>query len=205
MKNETLYRAAGENYPIVVLDRVLASPSIKSVIVDNYNSMSVLMTGIVERGYRQCAFIGGPGYTDDTKERFQAFQDVLARHGIPFRRELYFTGNYRQESGYQGMKILMMEAKMPEIIVCANDDMALGAIRALMDEGLRVPEDVAVSGFDNIDQADSAGLTTVMIPNYERGYLAAHSLIENIKGGQNIETLKIPATVIWRNTVGSRT
>ena len=204
IKSDTLFRSARESYPIVVLDRMLESPHIKNVIVNNYQSMTSLMEGIVGRGYRQFAFIGGKEYTDDTRERFQAFKDVLAGHEIPFHQERYFSGNYREESGYRGTKIFMMGKKLPEIIVCANDDMAIGAIKALGDGGLRVPEDVAVTGFDNIDNAESAGLTTVAIPNYERGYLATHSLIENIKGRQNMETLKIPASVIWRDTVISK-
>jgi len=201
MRNETLLRTAGEFYPIVVMDRQLKSPYIKSVIVNNYESMSALMTGIVERGYRRFAFIGGPEHTDDTKERFQAFLDILAHYDIPFQREQYFSGNYRQESGYRGAKILAMGVKLPEIIVCANDDMAIGAIKALTEQGMRVPADIAVSGFDDIDHAENSALTTVMIPNFERGYLAAHTLIESIKGNSNAETLKIPATVIWRNSV----
>ena len=204
MKNETLLRAAGEYYPIVVLDRQLANPFIKSVIVNNYESMTSLVSGIVERGYRRLAFIGGSEHTDDTRERFQAFRDVLAKSKIPFHKDLYFSGNYRQESGYHGAKILCKGERLPEIIVCANDDMAIGAIKALEEQGLRVPADIAVSGFDDIDQAENASLTTVMIPNFERGHLAAHSLIENIKGACNTEALKIKATVTWRNTVSTR-
>lgn len=204
MKNEALLRAAGERYPIVALDRVLERPYIKSVVVENYAPMIAMMEGIVERGYRKFAFIGGPDYTDDTRERFQAFQDVLVRRGIPFGRENCFSGDYRRQSGCRGAKIMMLGPDMPEIIVCANDNMAIGAIAALEEGGLRVPEDVAVTGFDNSDHAEAAGLTTVAIPNYERGYLAARSLIENIEGVYNGETLKIPAAVTWRNTVGFR-
>jgi len=204
IKSETLMRAAGEFYPIVVLDRPMQSPFIKSVIVNNYIAMTSLMTEIVARGYRHFAFIGGPEHTDDAKERFQAFQDVLAEHGISFNQEYYFSGNYRNESGYRGARIFLMGRKPPEIIVCANDSMAIGAIKALEEAGLKIPNDVAVTGFDDVDEAATAKLTTIKIPNYERGYLAAHSLIENINGKKNAETLKIPASVVWRDTVSSR-
>jgi LacI family transcriptional regulator len=155
----------------------------------------------VRRGYRNCAFIGGPEFTDDNKERFQAFLDVLNKNNIPFRRENYFSGDYRENSGGQAVKILMLAEELPEILICANDNMAIGAMKALQERGLRIPEDVAITGFDNCERAETLGLTTVAIPNYERGYLAARSLIENINGKNNFETMKISAAVTWRKTV----
>jgi LacI family transcriptional regulator len=201
MKNETLDRAANKNYPIVVLDRHMTHPYIKSVLVNNYDSMEEMMETIAARGYRKFAFIAGPEHTDDTRERFQAFKDVLTHHDIPFHRKNFFAGDYRERSGCQAVNILLLAAELPEILICANDNMALGAINALKERGYRVPEDVAVTGFDNCEQAKTAGLTTVSIPNYERGFIAARSLIENISGKNNFDLMRIPAKVIWRKSV----
>ena len=200
MRNETLTRAANNNYPIVILDRHITHPHIKSILVNNYDPMEEMMEKIVTRGYRKFAFIAGPEHTDDTRERFQAFKDVLTRHDIPFHRENFFVGDYREKSGYQAVHILLLAAELPEILICANDNMALGAISALRERGYRVPEDVAVTGFDNCERAEAEGLTTVAIPNYERGFIAARSLIENISGKNNFEPMKIPAKVIWRKS-----
>ncbi|MDR1901108.1 MAG: LacI family transcriptional regulator [Treponema sp.] len=202
MEDKTIQRAATEQYPIVVLDRVLPHPYIKSLVVNNYGPMTELVEGIVERGYRKFAFIGGIEHTDDNKERFQAFIDVLTKHRIPFRRENYFSGDYREQSGYQAAKIFMSAPELPEIFVCANDNMAIGAMNALRERGYRIPDDAAVTGFDNCERAETAGLTTVAAPDYERGYLAASSLIENIKGGGNFELMKLTAVVEWRKSVG---
>ncbi|MDR3114139.1 MAG: LacI family transcriptional regulator [Treponema sp.] len=202
MEDKTLLRAASEHYPIVVLDRVLPNPYIKSLVVNNYDPMTELVEGIVQRGYRTFAFIGGIEHTDDNKERFQAFIDVLARHRIPFRREHYFSGDYRERSGYQAAKICMSAPKLPEIFVCANDNMAIGAMKALHERGYRIPADVALTGFDNCERAAMVGLTTVRVPDYERGYLAASSLIENIRGKHNVEPMKLTAVVQWRESVG---
>ncbi|GHU78403.1 LacI family transcriptional regulator [Spirochaetia bacterium] len=201
MQNETLLRTAREQYPIVALDRTLPNPYIKSLVVNNYSPMIEMMEEIMTRGYRKYAFIGGPEHTDDTKERFQAFMEVLDKNNVPFRRENYFSGDYRDHSGYQAVNILLLAGDLPEILVCANDNMAIGAMKALRERGYRVPEDVAVTGFDNCEQAEMLGLTTVAVPNYERGYLAARSLIENINGKKDFEPLKISAPVKWRNTV----
>lgn len=204
MKNEVLYKTARENYPIIVLDRNIKHPFIKCILVNNYDPMKELVQGTVDRGYRKFGFIAGPEQTDDNKERYQAFRDVLEQNNIPFQSKFYFSGDYREKSGNTAAKILMLSGELPEILVCANDNMAIGAIKALQQNGIRVPEDIAVTGFDNSDLAEAMGLTTVGIPNYERGYLAAQYLIENIMGKGNADLFKISAQVRWRKTVSSK-
>lgn len=88
--------------------------------------------------------------------------------------------------------------------MCANDNMAIGAIKAFRENGIRVPEDIAVTGYDNSDLSSIMELTTVEVPDYERGYLAAQYLVENIEGKRNVELFRIAAQVKWRKTVGSK-
>ena len=204
MQDDTLIRIAKENYPIVVLDRIMNNPYIKSVVVNNYEPMFELIQGVIDRGYRHFGFVGGPEETADNKERFKAFKDALDVNHIEFQQKGYFAGNYREKSGYTAAKILMLSRELPDCLVCANDNMAIGAMKAFRENGIRVPEDIAVTGFDNCDLAEAMGLTTVSIPNYERGYIAARYLIENIRGERNVETFKISAKIIWRNTVGTK-
>ncbi|GHV77206.1 LacI family transcriptional regulator [Spirochaetia bacterium] len=204
MGNETIRHAARKRYPLVLLDRILPDSPVKSLVINNYTAMTELLEGLLQRGYRDFAFIGGSEYSGDTRERFQAYTDVLSKHHIPLRRENYFSGDYSEASGYQAVTILHLAGRLPEILVCANDNMAIGVIRALAERGCQVPEDVAVTGFDNSERAEALGLTTVAVPNYERGYLAARSLIENINGKNNFDPLRISATVIWRKTVSRR-
>ncbi|MFA9465284.1 MAG: LacI family DNA-binding transcriptional regulator [Velocimicrobium sp.] len=194
-----LIKKAAQGYPIIVLDRLLEMPHIKSLIVNNYVPERELMEGLVEKKYRRFAFIGGLE-SEDNRERYQAFRDVLEEHAIPFRRENYYVGDYREKSGYQAAKLIMLTENLPDILVCANDNMAIGAIKAFRNNGVRVPEDISVCGFDDTEMAKVIGLTTVAIPNYERGYLAAQYLIENIDGAQNYDTFKISAKVKWRTS-----
>jgi LacI family transcriptional regulator len=201
MTNDILARVACEGYPIVVLDRVLDNPYIKSIVVDNYEPMTALMRMLVDKGYKSYAFLGGPESTEDNQERYKAFIDVLAERQIPFSKQNYFSGDYREKSGYKAAKIIMLSSEKPDVLVCANDNMALGAMRVFREAGVRVPEDIAVTGFDDCELARPMGLTTVAIPNFERGYLAARHLIENIEGTTNAEALKIKAEVKIRKTV----
>ena len=204
MQDEVLIRLANENYPIVVLDRIIINPWIKSVVVNNYEPMYEMIQGVIDRGYRKFGFVGGPEETADNKERYKAFRDALEARHLQFQQKSYFAGNYREKSGYNAAKILMLSRELPDCLVCANDNMAIGAMKAFRENGIRVPEDIAVTGFDNCDLAEAMNLTTVSIPNYERGYIAARYLIENIRGQRNVETFKIEAKIIFRSSVGTK-
>lgn len=204
LTNQQIERMANENYPIVVLDREINHPYVKSIVVNNYDPMKALVQGIVDRGYRKFSFIGGAENTDDTLERYQAFLDVMEENHLFFSRKQYYSGDYREKSGHTAAKIMMLSGNMPEVVVCANDNMAIGAIKAFQENGLKVPRDVAVTGFDDCDLASVAGLTTVSIPNYERGYMAAQNLVDMIRGNADTEKLKISATIKWRKTVGEK-
>lgn len=204
VKDKNICEIASENYPVILLDREVDSPYVKSILVNNYDAMCELVEGLVGLGYRKFSFIGGPERTDDNKERYTAFLDVLEKHQISFNRKHYYSGDYYQKSGATAAKIMLLSEEVPDCIVCANDNMAIGAIRELRKAGLRVPEDVAVTGFDNCSMAEPMELTTVDVPDYERGYLAAQNLIGNIRGRRNTETLRIGARVKWRKTTISK-
>ncbi|TJY42889.1 LacI family transcriptional regulator [Cohnella pontilimi] len=203
MTDEFLVSVANRSFPIVLMDRVIENKSAntKSVIVDNYPVMCEMVQSLVDKGFKRFGFIGGLDFTLDNKERFAAFVDTLEKNDIAFDRRYYFHGNYRENSGYQAAKILALNNVLPEVLVCANDNMAIGAIKALEESNIRVPEDISVTGFDDSDAAAMAGLTTISIPRYESGYLAAKELLEMIKGTANKEPFKIGATIKWRRTV----
>jgi len=202
--DEMLMKVAASDYPILTLDRDLNHPYIKSMVIDNYTSMCELMEKLVARGYRSFAFLAGLD-TTDTQERFLAFRHVLEKHGIPFDRKNYLLGDFRERSGYLAANLLMLSGRMPQVLVCANDNMAVGAMRAFRERKLRVPNDIAVTGFDGTPLAAEMGLTTVDIHNYERGYLAAQHLLGLLQGRGDYNTFKIGASVQIRSSVSNQT
>lgn len=201
LDDATVNRCANENYPIVVLDRILDSPFVKSVIVDNYHAMCDMVQDIIDRGYRKFAFLSGIEKTTDTLERYQAFRDTLKKNNIHFPQKNYFLGDYREKSGYTAAKILSLTEVLPDVLICANDNMAIGAIKAFRENNIRVPEDIAVTGFDDNERAKEMGLTTVTVPDYERGYLAALYLVEALKGKESASMFRISAKIKNRKTV----
>lgn len=198
--DDLLIKAAAKDYPILAMDRELKNPYIKSLVVNNYDPMYELVEELINRGYHSFAFLAG-SETKDTQERYQAFRHVLEAHRIPFTRNNYLVGDFRERSGYKAARLLMLSESMPQVLVCANDNMAIGAMRAFRERKLRVPQDIAVTGFDGIYLAGELGLTTVDIPNYERGYLAAQQLISLINGADDYSTFRISASVTFRESV----
>lgn len=201
LSDEFLQSVSGSNFPIILMDRIIEGKYTKSVIVDNYSVMCELVQGLVDKGFRRFGYIGGLDSTLDNQERFSGFEDTLMKNNIPFDGKNYFHGNYREESGYQAVKIFVLSNSLPEVLVCANDDMAFGAIRALEENNIKVPQDISVTGFDDSALAEMAGLTTVSIPRYESGYLAAKELLEMVEGKEAQEPFKFSAKIMWRNTV----
>lgn len=201
MTDDFLISTAKSKYPIVLMDRIIDTDYTKSVLIDNYSAMCELVQRLIDRGYKKFGYIGGLGFTLDNKERFSGFIDTLQANGIEFDSKNYFNGNYRVDSGYQGAKIFALSNSLPEVLVCANDDMAFGAMQFLEENHIRVPEDISITGFDDSELADRMGLTTIAIPRYESGYLAAKEIIEMIEGRADTGPLKIGAQIKWRKSV----
>ena len=201
LSDRELIKLAGSSYPVVTLDREISGEGIKSIVVNNYASEKQLTERLADAGFKRFAYLGGPD-TADNRERFKAFKEVLDKRGIHFKRMDYYDGNWQEESGVQAARLILLSEKMPEVLVCANDMMALGAIRRFHEDGVRIPEDIAVCGFDDIIISRYVRLTTVTVPNYERGYIAAQALIELIEGRGDYETVHIGARVKWRESTG---
>ena len=200
ISDEQLLAVAQDGYPVVVMDRVLENESIKSVVVDNYPVMCELVQKLILKGYQRFGYVGGTERSLDNIERFAAFESTLRANNLPFDKKYYFHGDYREKSGYQAAKLMLLGNALPQVLVCANDNMALGAMRAFKERGLEIPGDIAVTGFDDCDAAALMGLTTVSIPRYENGYLAAKELLNLIEGAAADEPFKISASVCWRET-----
>ena len=197
--DKDILAVADKGVPVVTLDRELPHGLVKSMLVSNYEGERQLVEKLTEKGYNSFAFLKGLD-TEDCKERYRAFRDVLREKGIPFSRNDLYEGDWREKSGAQAARLIMLQQRMPGVLVCANDMMAIGAIRKFQENGIRVPDDIAVCGFDDIIIARYLGLTTVSVPDYERGFLASQMLIDIIDGNGDFETSSVGVRVKWRKT-----
>lgn len=197
--DELIIKKSSKDYPIIVLDRIIDEPYVKSIRVNNYTPEKQLINELIRRGCKRFAFISGID-TLDTKERYLAFSDALNENNIPFKREDYYTGDFSEKSGQQAARLILLKESLPDVLVCANDEMAIGAIRLFRENGLSVPDSLSVVGFDDTELAKAMRLTTIHIPNYERGYIAAQYLIEGIEGIGDFSEFKISANIKWRKS-----
>lgn len=197
--DQQIQGASGEDMKIVVMDRLLENPHVSCVVTDNEAGMQELVTGLVKKGYQRFCYVGGLEHTLDHAERYTVFCRVLRENQIPFTQSHYFRGDYSLNSGQRAGKIMAMGGNLPEIVVCANDEMAQGVIQSFRELGIDVPSQVAVSGFDGDPNTKlpEGFLTTAVIPRYETGYLAAETLVAMIRQREASMVRKIKASLLW--------
>ncbi len=202
----TITKFCNRFLPLPVVSIALSMPGIHSVITDNYGGMRDLITHFIEaHGYRNFVFIKGPEDSQDGINRFRSFQETLLSHNIQPDSSLIVQGNFTAESGEAAIKILLDErhAKF-DVVVAANDNMALGALNELNARGVKVPDEIALAGFDNLDFSVhiTPPLTTVSYSLHAQGWRAAETLINIIeKKVVSLETI-VPAKLIVRRSCG---
>lgn len=172
---------------------------------DDYHAMSQMVRHVIcEHGVRKLAYIDGPKEYSDAAKRAQAYKDVLEEEGVPFDSHWFFKGDYSVEAGTYVVSELDRMHRIPEAIICANDCMAAGAIMELQDRGYRVPEDVLVTGFDNVSIAkdNSPRITTVDCDRETMGYRACEYLMTKTANEIQKLCVQIPTTQIYSESCG---
>lgn len=171
--------------PHLFVHRLFGKSVQNSIIPDDYYGASLAMRHLLGLGHRRIAYISGPIKWHSNQRRFEAYRDELMHNGVAFDQTLVQTGDWDADSGYDGASQLLDLPVRPSAIFAANDAMALGAIYRLQDAGLSVPDDVAIVGYDNLDftRLVKPKLTSVSMPVYEMGKIAAERLLTQINGG----------------------
>jgi LacI family transcriptional regulator len=171
--------------PIALINVSGGDESIIGIRIDNRRAAFEMTCYFLKKGYTRVGMIRAP--RDDLftgKERFSGYRQALKESGIAYNEQLVTTGSLRVEDGYRAARALLENGTEPEALFAACDLMAFGAIRAILDSGRKVPEDIEVAGFDDVPMASyyNPTLTTVHQPIEEMGKLAAEKLIEIIEG-----------------------
>jgi LacI family transcriptional regulator len=169
--------------PIILLDRDVNNFEADSIRVDNVRGALLAARHLITLGYQRIALIAGTQYLTPGRERLQGFYDAMHERGIEIDQALVKVGNFKIENGYELALELMNAAAPPDAIFASNNLMTLGALRALHELGLRVPQDVALVGFDDMPWAEDLNppLTAVSQPGYEIGQQAVQLLLKRIE------------------------
>ncbi|MFC4076991.1 LacI family DNA-binding transcriptional regulator [Salinithrix halophila] len=178
--------------PCVVIGQRVKGLKAPSVVINNWKAAFEATDYLIQLGHRRIGMIGGPFWdVASGQERYQGFRDALASRALPCREEWVSEGEgFLVEDGYKGMEILHSAPELPTAVFCACDRIAVGAIRYLEGQGLQVPEDVSVIGFDDEELASiiHPRLTTIRHSPFEMGRRAATLLTEMLHGNQSLQT-----------------
>ncbi|MCL2080325.1 MAG: LacI family transcriptional regulator [Oscillospiraceae bacterium] len=196
------------NKPIVVAYSTSSDPSASSVTYDSENICAQITQYILEKGHRDIAVITGPLDTMPTRERLKGILKATKGAGITLDDAMIKSGDWGRESGYIRMNGLLRKKNgaLPTAVIAMNDIMAAGAIDAIREAGLRVPEDISIVGFDNreISEYTYPKLTTAEIDLKRIGYKAAEEAARRISDdGENsgMREIIVPSKIIIRDTV----
>lgn len=183
---------------------LVARPPVRgadTVSTDNVAGMRELAIHLLERGYSRATFVGDPKKSPDVADRWTGLLDAFSNAGKPSPFNIA-TDGFKEEDGTAAAQILLAEREtLPDVVVCANDEIALGLSAGLQESGLLVPTDIAVTGWDDVMAARFAGLTTVRQPMRELGEHAAALLDARIRGSQDEPHHDVlPTRIVVRKT-----
>jgi LacI family repressor for deo operon, udp, cdd, tsx, nupC, and nupG len=152
--------------------------------IDNHDAAATLIRHLIDLGHRRIGHAVGPSDNVEAGYRLAGYRAALAAAGLPFDESIVWQGAFRFDAGVEVAKRFLAHPDPPTAIFSSNDEMALGFVRAVKDAGLRVPDDVSVAGFDDIEFARyfDPALTTMHQPRAELGRLAAENMVARMAG-----------------------
>ncbi|GIK71635.1 MAG: alanine racemase [Chloroflexota bacterium] len=169
--------------PSVLLDCFVEDASLASVVPNEADGGYQATTYLIEHGHRRIGYINHVEDIPAQRLRLQGYRSALEAHGIPFDAELVVERYSEPKGGYDGMMTLLNLPNPPSAVFCFNDRSAMGAYDAIRQRGLRIPQDIAVIGFDNQELIAAnlyPGLTTMQLPHYEMGIWAVEYLLSEL-------------------------
>lgn len=170
--------------PAVVMNSPATSTRYSTLNIDNHGGAFAMTQHLVRCGYRKIGLIGGPDGNFDASERLRGYLDAIAESGEPIESSQY-SGDFTEESGYYAGRQIVATRNRPRAIFASNDMMAVGCLFALNEAGVRVPEDIALAGFDDIPIAPFVNppLTTVRVRIANLGRSALEELAMQLEEG----------------------
>lgn len=203
---ETRVGALARRFPVVLLAGSGAVGHVPTVRIDNESSMRLLVRHLVRaHGARSLAFVGDVPRSPDAAVRGATVVDEADRHGVPCERHPDLQGDFTAHGGYAAVRRrLGWGQPLPDALVCASDQTALGVLRALREQGVRVPEDVAVTGFDDIPVVRHIrpALTTVHQPIFELGEVGVTTLLRRLDDPDAPTPAPLATTIALRRSCG---
>ena len=192
--NAFIYHVISQEIPLVILDRDIdiESNNVVNILSNDKEAVFNAVEYIIKNGHRDIAILTGRKEFKSTAKRKEGFISALIKNKVQINDEYIISGHYSLEGGYRAMKELINLKKPPTAVFCSNDDMAIGAIKAIVDAGLKIPQDISIIGFDDIKFSayTSPALTTIKRKIERISEIGGEKILEIIDK-RNIEEEKI--------------
>jgi LacI family transcriptional regulator len=210
MGDTNIAELAEEGFPIILVNRRTYHPTVKEKVdyvgVDNILGGFLAVEHLIRLGHKRIGVIGGSSESSVGFERLQGGRKALAAYGVDEIGDYFLEGDFLKDSGYQGGSRFLEMTEPPTAIFAANDYMGLGVYQAISERGVRIPEEVALVGFNDIEFSAMRGieLTTIGQKKYEMGATAVKTLVERIERGepQSSREIILKPELIVRKTCG---
>ncbi len=211
MDDPNILFLAEEAFPIVLVNRRTYHPIVREKVdyvgIDNILGGFLAVEHLIRLGHQRIGIIGGSSESSVGFERLEGGKRALSTYGLEAMGDYFLEGDFLKGSGYRGGKEFLKMAEPPTAIFATNDYMALGTYQAIVEEGQKVPENIALIGFNDIEFTAIKGveLTTIGQKKYEMGALAVKILVEKIEGGESKPSTKeifLKPELIIRKTCG---
>jgi len=182
--NNSCQKLTKANVPVVMIDRGIAGLDVDTVVVDNVAGAYDLVAHLIDDGHRRIGAVLGTPTATTGRERYEGYVQALTAHGLPVSPELLRTGIPKKVVGYKLVGDLLDLADPPSAVFTGNNLLTEGALRAIHDRRLRIPDDIALVAFDELDWMAlvKPALTVVTQPTYKLGQAAADLLLKRIEG-----------------------
>lgn len=200
--NSQILQRSDITVPIVLVDRKIGN-TYTSIISDNYRGGYMATAHLIQCGYRNIALLGGVLTIPNFSERLQGYKDALQDHNIPYCEDHVILCDCSISGGYHAAQEMAKRNLHADAVFAINDLIALGAMRGFRDLGLRIPEDIALIGFDDIAFAAHVipSLSTISQPKFDMGKIAAEKLLERISDKEKLaEHIVLAPKLVIRET-----
>ncbi len=185
-----LQQYINKKVPLVFFDRVFETDQCTSIVIDNVKAGYEITKHLIEQGCKRIVHITAKTELATYTDRLEGFKQALLEAGLPFTKDSIINTNLSENDGITAAEIILKMNPMPDAVFAANDSAAVGCMAKLIQEGIKIPGDIAVAGFNNdpISRIIQPNLTTINYPAYDMGQLAAKSLIDHLDKQTSIHT-----------------
>jgi LacI family transcriptional regulator len=189
VSDDYLVKFNESSVPLVFLNRLIPDKASQCISLDNELGGYLATKSLLDLGHRELAYISGPLWKRDSTKRLMGHERALGEFGLSLNEQLMFEGNYEESSGRRGMEHLLAREIPFSGLVCGNDEMAAGAMGAARENGLAIPDELSVIGFDNVffTRYTYPELSSIECPIEEMGRMAARAVLRDAYDQDGLE------------------